>query len=64
MAVVLSMKMQYGFKIIPMVICNRYFGVLKIYIYTNQFFDRNSNITPPCWSKAGNGVKFGLIALS
>ena len=30
MAVVWIMKMQYGFQIIPLVICNMYFGVLKI----------------------------------
>ena len=35
MAVVLIIKMQYGLKFIPMVICNIYFGVLKIKILCN-----------------------------
>ena len=38
MAVELIMKMQYGFQIIPMVIRNIYFGVLKIYILRNSIF--------------------------
>ena len=28
-----------------------------------NFFGRNNGTTPPCRSKAGNGVKFGMTAL-
>ena len=37
MAVVLIMKMQHAFQVIPMVICNIYFGVFKISIHANHF---------------------------
>ena len=63
-AVVLIMKVQYGFQIIPMVIGNRYFGVLKIESYANRFSGKNHGTTLPCWPKAGNWIKLGLTALS
>ena len=41
-----------------------FWGFENLHFMQFDFFGRNNDTTPPCWSKTRNGVKFGLTALS
>ena len=41
-----------------------FWGFENLNFMQSNFFCRNNGTTPPCWSKTGNGVKFGLTSSS
>ena len=63
MAVVLIMKMQYWYKLLLWWSATDILGFWKFKFTQTDVFGRYNGTTPPCWSRGGNRVKFGLTAL-